>query len=111
LVWRQNARQRLLDQLIRSEPQQRKHRVVRLKDLSFEIRNEDRVGSILDQTLGVRSRFVDLPHIPKYSDSADHLSFGIAKRGCVQSHRNYLARGAARIQTCITGYSALDHLV
>ena len=62
------ARQRLLDQLVRAEAEQLGDGVVGLEDLAFQVRDEHRVGGVLDQALGVGPRLVQLAHVAEDAD-------------------------------------------
>src|SRR6185369_3207500 len=92
------------------ESQQSKHRVVGLENLAFEVRNEHRIGRVLNQALSVRASLVLLAHIAKDSDRADNLEVGISQRGRVERSRNNLARCAARIQPRVSRYASFDDL-
>src|SRR5206468_636253 len=56
-----DARERLLDQLVRAEAEEGEDGVVRLQDLPLEIGDEYGVRRILDQALGVGPSLVELP--------------------------------------------------
>ena len=68
------ARQRLLEQLVRAEAEQLGDRVVGLEDLALEVGDEHRVGRVLDQALGVGAGLVQLAHVAEDADGADHLA-------------------------------------
>jgi len=51
LLRRDDAGERLLDQLVRSESEKGEHRIVGLVGLALEIRHEHRVRGVLDEAL------------------------------------------------------------
>src|SRR3989442_1665948 len=63
LLGADEARQRLLDQLIRAEAEEGEDGVVGLQDLPLEIGDEDGVRRVLDEALCVSSGLVQLPHV------------------------------------------------
>ena len=64
-------RQRLLDHLVGAEAEQLRDGVVGLEDLALQVRDEHRVGGVLDQALGVGPRLVQLAHVAEDADGAD----------------------------------------
>src|SRR5207245_9742586 len=79
LVGADEARERLLDQLIWAEAEERGNRVVGLQDLTLEVGHEHGVRSVLDQALGVGPGLVQLPHVAQDADDADRATVGIAQ--------------------------------
>src|SRR3989454_4894702 len=73
LLGADEAGQRLLEQLVGAEAEQRGHRVVGLQDLALEVRDEDRAGGGLNEALDVRAALVELAHVAQDTDRADHL--------------------------------------
>src|SRR3989442_956846 len=73
------ARERLLDQLVRTEAEERGNRVVGLQDLPFEDGKEDVVGRVVDQALGGVFRIDQFPHVPQDADHSDHPAVRIAQ--------------------------------
>ena len=110
LLGRDDSRQRLFDDLIGTESQQCEHGVVGLEDLASQVADEDRVRSVFDQVLSIRSRLVELPHVTEDPDDADGLTSRIPQRGGVQGSRNHFARGAAGVQSDISRDAALHDL-
>ena len=107
LLGADEAGQRLLEQLVRAEPEQLGDGVVGLQDLAFEVRDEHRVRRVLDQALGVGAGFVQLAHVAQDADRADHPAVGVAQRGGVERRGNHLAARAARVEPGIAGDAAL----
>src|SRR5439155_24221686 len=67
LLGADDARERLLDQLVRAEAEQAGDGVVGLEYLPLEVRDEHRVGRVLDEARGRRSVLPDpalRPHRP-----------------------------------------------
>ena len=73
-----DAQERMLDHLVGTESQEREDRVVRLEDLPSEVADEDRIGSVLDEALGVRACLVQLPHVAEDADHPDGMSRRVA---------------------------------
>src|SRR6266550_3589952 len=110
LLGADEAGQRLLEQLVRAEAEQRGDRVVGLEDLALEVGDEDRVGRVLDQALGVGPGLVELPHVAQDADHADRPTLRIAQGGGVQAGGDDLATRAARVEHYVAHDTALDHL-
>src|SRR5256714_13190240 len=110
LLGTDEARERLLDDLVLAEAEQLGNGVVGLNDLAFEVRDENRVGRVVDQPLREGAGFVELAHVAEDPDRADHLAVRIAERRCVQGCRDHLARGRARVQHRVTRDASLDDL-
>src|SRR5437870_3855331 len=104
------AGQRLLQQLVRAEAEQRGHRVVGLEDLALEVRDEDRVGGVLNETLGVRAGLVELAHVAQDTDRADRLAGWVARRGGVERRGGHFPAGAAGVEAGVAGDTALHDL-
>src|SRR5207249_4661843 len=92
------ARERLLDQLVLPEAEELGDRIVGLQDLALEVGDEHRVGRVLDQALGVGPRLVELAHVAQDADRPDHLAVRTAERGGVQARWNDLAAGAPEVE-------------
>src|SRR5438093_4545344 len=73
------ARERLLDDLVLPKAQQLGNGVVGLDDLALEVGDEDRVRGVVDQTLGVRAGLIELADVAEDSDRADHLAVRVAE--------------------------------
>src|SRR5262249_20338120 len=110
LFRRDDAREGLLDQLVRTEPEQGEHGVVGLVDLALEIGYEDRVRRVLDQALGVGARLVELAHVAQDADGPDDVAVGVAKGRGVERGGDHLAGRAPRLESDVSGDAALDHL-
>src|SRR5256885_104520 len=104
------AGERLLEQLVRTEAQEGRDRVVSLQDLPFEVGDEDGVRGVLDEALGIGAGFVELPHVAEYADGADDLAVGVAEGGGVEGGGDDLAAGAAGVEAGVAGHPALDDL-
>src|SRR5213083_540627 len=105
------ARERLLEQLVLAEAQQLGDGIVGLQDLALEVGDEHRVGRVFDQALRVPPRLVELAHVAQDADRADHLAVRAAQGGGVQARRNDLAAGAPGIEARVPRDAALHHLV
>src|SRR5437016_3125439 len=68
------ARERLLDELVLPEAEELGDGVVGLEDLALQVGDEDRVRGVLDQALGVAPRLVDLAHVAQEADRPAHLA-------------------------------------
>src|SRR5438445_9085293 len=110
LLGADEAGERLLEQLVWAEAQERRHRVVSLQDLPFEVGDEDGVGGVLDEALGVGPGFVELPHVTEDADDADGLAVGVAEGGGVEGGGDDLAAGAAGVEAGVAGDPAFDDL-
>jgi len=104
------ARQRLLDDLGRPKSQERVDRVVGLEDFALQVGDEDGIGRVLDQALGVGARFVELAHVAQDADDADDLALGSPEGGGVESGGDHLAGGAAGIEADVASDAAVDDL-
>src|SRR2546430_379505 len=109
LLGADEARERLLDQLVRAEAQEGKDRVVGLQDLSLEIGDEHGVRRILDQAFGVGPGLVELPHVAQDADHADRPTVRIAQGGGVQARGDDLATRTARVQDHVPHHTAFDN--
>src|SRR3989454_882406 len=107
---RDDARKRLLDQLVRAEAEQGGDRVVGLEDFALEVRDEHRVRGVLDQALRVGASLVQLAHVAQDADRADHLSVGVAQGGGVQARRDNLPAGAPGVEARVARHTPLHHL-
>src|SRR5205807_101354 len=103
------AGERLLEQLVRTEAQEGRDRVVSLQDLPFEVGDEDGVRGVLDEALGIGAGFVELPHVAVDADGADDLAVRVAKGGGVEEGGDDLAAGAAGVEAGVAGDAALDN--
>src|SRR5256886_13787965 len=110
LLGADDAGQRLLEQLVGAEAEQRGHRVVGLQDLALEVRDEDRVGGVLNEALGVRAGLVELAHVAQDTDRADHLAVRVAQRRGVERRGDHFPAGAARVEAGVAPYTALHNL-
>src|SRR2546425_1135525 len=108
LLGADEARERLLDQLVGTEAEQAEDRVVGLEDLAFQVRDEDGVGSVLDEALGVGAGLVELTHVAQDADGADGLAVGVTEGGSVEGGGDALAAGAAGVEASVAGGAALD---
>src|SRR5437867_2618898 len=63
LLGTDEAGQRLLEQLVGAEAEQRGHRVIGLEDLALEVRDEDGVGRVLDEAVSVGACLAELAHV------------------------------------------------
>src|SRR5439155_699828 len=97
------AGERLLEQLVWAEAQERRRRVVSLQDLPFEVGDEDGVRGVLDEALGIGAGFVVLPHVAEDADSTDDLAVGVAEGGGVEGGGDDLAAGAAGVEAGVAG--------
>src|SRR3989454_140151 len=104
------ALERLLEDLVRPEAQQRGHRVVGLEDFALEVRDEHRVRGVLDQALRVRAGLVQLAHVAQDADGPDHFSVGVAQGGGVQARRDDLPAGASGVEARVARRTTLHHL-
>src|SRR5438552_4149206 len=91
LIGRDDARERLLDQLVRPEAQEGEDGVVGLQDLALEIRDEHGVRRILDQALGVGPSLAVLPHVAQDADVGEGLAVGLARGGGPPARRAHPA--------------------
>ena len=110
LLGRDDARQRLLDHLVGTEPQQREDGVVRLQDLPSQIAHEDGVRGVLDEAFGIGAGLVQLPHVAEDADDTDGMPGCVAQRRCIQRRRDDFARRAAGIEAEVPRHSAVDDL-
>src|SRR5881296_789614 len=110
LVQADEAGQRLLEHFILAEPRKRVDGVVGLEDLALEVGDEDGVGRILDEALGVGAGLVELAHVPQDADHADDLAVGSPKRGRVESGGDDFTGGAVGMETDVASDAALDDL-
>src|SRR5437762_1171311 len=109
LLGADEARERLLEELVGAEAEERGHRVVGLQDLALEIGDEYGVRGILDQALGVGPGLVELAHVAQDADGADGLAVGIAQGRGVQARGDDLAARTARVQDNVPHDTPLDH--
>ena len=100
----------MLDDLVRTKPEQREHGVVGLEDLAPQIADEDRIWSVLDQALRVCASLVQLAHVAKNPDDANGLPAAVAQRRSVQCGRNHFARRAAGVEADVSRHPLLDDL-
>src|SRR2546428_758583 len=107
---RDDARERLLDQLVRAEAQQGEDRVVGLEDFALEVRDEHRVRGVFDQALRVRAGLVELAHVAEHADGADHLAFGVAQSRGVERRGDDLPAGAPGVEARVARHTPLHHL-
>src|SRR5207249_2269652 len=110
LVQADEAGQRLLEHFILAEPRKRVDGVVGLEDLALEVGDEDGVGRILDEALGVGAGLVELAHVPQDADHADDLAAGPPKGGGVEGGGDDFTGGAAGMEADVGGDAALDDL-
>src|SRR5256885_10068508 len=110
LLGADEAGQRLLEQLVRAEAEQRGDRVIRLEDLALEVGDEDRVGGVLNEALGVGAGLVELAHVAQDADGADHLAVRVAQRRGVERRGDHLPAGAAGVEAGVAGDTALHDL-
>src|SRR5438552_765539 len=109
LLGADEAGQRLFEQLVRAEAEQRGDRVVGLEDLALEVGDEHGVRRILDQAFRVGAGLVELPHVAQDADHADRPTVRIAQGGGVQARGDDLAARTARVQDHVPHDTALDH--
>src|SRR5207237_968413 len=76
LLGADEARERLFEHLVLAEAEKLGDGIVRLQDLALEIRDEYRVGRILDQALGIGAGLIELAHIAQDADGAYGLALG-----------------------------------
>ena len=107
---RDDAGQRLLDQLVRPEAEEREHGVVGLVDLALEIRHKHRVRGVLDEALGVGAGLVELSHVAQDADRADDVAIRVSQGRRVERRRNHLARRATRLEPDVAGDVPLHDL-
>src|SRR5207249_600523 len=110
LLGADEARERLLEELVRAEAEERRHRVVGLQDLPFEVRHEHRVRGVLDQALGVGASLVELPHVSQDADAADHLGVRVTQGGGVEGCRDHLPTRAPWVESGVAGDAPLHDL-
>src|SRR5438477_238325 len=73
-----DARQRLLDEFVRAEAEEREHRVVGLQDLPFKITAAHGIYTLsLHAALPIYHLLV-LAHVAQDPDAADHLAVRVA---------------------------------
>jgi hypothetical protein len=68
-------------------------------------------GAVLDQADRKGARLVELPHVAKDADRADHPPVSIAEGGGVQGGGDNLAGGAARIEDRVPCDAVLHDLI
>src|SRR5258706_84632 len=95
------ARQRLLEELVRTETEERGNRVVGLQDLPLKVGNEHRVRRVLDQALGVGSGLVQFPHVAQDADHTDSLTVWVTQRRSVHSRGDDLSARTPRGQASV----------
>src|SRR6059036_3840192 len=110
LLGADEAGQRLLEQLVGPEAEQRGDGVIGLQDLALEVGDEDRVGGVLNEALGVRAGLVELAHVAQDTDRADHLAVRVAQRRSVERRGDHFPAGAARVEAGVARYTALHNL-
>src|SRR5262249_57025501 len=98
LLWTDEARERLLQHLVWSKAQQLGDGIVGKQNLALKIRDKHGVWSVLDQTLCIGTRFVQLAHIAQDADGPDHSPIHIAQSRGVERGWDDLARGGARVE-------------
>src|SRR2546421_718562 len=103
------AGERLLEDLVLTEAEELGDGVVSLQDLAVKVGNENGVGGVLDEALGIGAGFVELPHVAEDADGADDLAVGVAEGGGVEGGGDDLAAGAARVEAGVAGHPALDN--
>jgi hypothetical protein len=86
------------------------NRVVGLQDLPFEVGDEHRVRSVLDEALGIGPGFVEFPHVAENADRADHSPVHIPESRGIQGGGNDLARGRPRMQHRVSSHAAFHDL-
>jgi len=69
----------LLDQLVRTEPEEGEHGIVGLVDLSLEIGHEDGIRRVLDEALGVGAGLVQLPHVAQDADRSNDVAVRVSQ--------------------------------
>src|SRR5207302_403918 len=103
------AGERLLEQLVRTEAEEREDGVIGLQDLALEIGDEHGVRRVLDEALGVGAGLVELAHVAQYTDPADRPAVRIAEGGGVQARGDDLAAGTPRVQDHVPHDTPFDH--
>ncbi len=103
-------RQRLLDDFVRPETEQRINRVVGLENLAFQVGNEHRVGGVFNQAFRIGPGFVEFPHVAENPDRPDHPPVHIAEGRGVEAGGNDFARRRARMQHGVARHAVLDNL-
>src|SRR5204862_7851770 len=78
LVLADEARERLLDDLVPAEAEEFGDGVVGLEDLALEVGDEHRVWRVLDQRLGVGAGLVQRAHVSEDGAGAHPLAVRIA---------------------------------
>src|SRR5206468_6720320 len=107
--WGDDARERLLDDLVWTEAEKRKDGVIGLQDFSLEVRHEHGVRRVLDQALGVGSGLVQFSHVAQDSDDTDRPAIRTTEGGGVEARRDDLAARTARVQDDVPHDTSLDH--
>src|SRR3989441_337590 len=110
LLGADEAGERLLDQLVRAEAEQGEDGVVGLEDLALEVGDDEGVGGVLDEALGVGAGLVELAHVAEDADGADDLAVGVAEGGGIEGGGDALAAGAAGVEAGVAGDAARDDL-
>src|SRR6266850_1129752 len=110
LLGADEARERLLDQLVRAEAEEREDGIVGLENLALEVGDEDRVRGVLDQALGVGPSLVELAHVAQDADGADDLAVGVAQGGGVEGGGDDLPAGALGVEAGGAGDAPLHDL-
>src|SRR2546423_219034 len=110
LLGADEARERLLDDLVLPEAEQLGDGLVCLEGLALEGGGEDRGARGVEEELGVGASLVELAHVAKDTDRADHLAVRVAERGGVEAGWNHLAGGRPWVQHRVAGDASLDDL-
>src|SRR5439155_94178 len=71
-------RERLLQKFIPTEAKKSRYGIVGLKDFTFEVRDEHRVWSILDEALGVGTGLVQFAHVAEDANGANDTTIRVA---------------------------------
>jgi hypothetical protein len=107
---RDDAGERLLDQLVGTEPEEREHRIVGLVELALEIGHEHRIRRVLDEALRIGPRLVQLPHVAQDPDRPDDVAVRVSQGRSVERSRDHLSRRAPRLEPDVAGDVPLDDL-
>src|SRR5439155_944090 len=109
LLGTDEAGQRLLEQLVLAKADRKRDLEVGLEDLALEVGDEERVGGVLDEALGVGAGLVESPHVAQDADHADRPTVRIAQGGGVQAGGDDFATRTARVQDNVPHDTAFDH--
>src|SRR5439155_19197765 len=91
LSGRNDAGQRLFDQLVRTEAQEREDGIVGLQDFSLEIRHEHRVGRVLDQALEIGRASCRETAVTQVVESTGYLTVRVTEGGGIGRRGDALA--------------------